>query len=90
MADKFIGSMLTLPSVANSNRFSPPKAAAYWSCLPIGDPNNSISTKLASSASCTGLAFSFFNVCKALSKATAKLLEEPRPEFAGKSADVEI
>ena len=38
------GSTMTAPPGRNENRLSPPNAAAYWSCLPIGWPSTSIST----------------------------------------------
>ena len=42
----------TLPSLLKVKRLTPPNAAAYWSCLPIGFFSTLISIWHASSAIC--------------------------------------
>ena len=43
----------TEPSVWKVSALTPPKAAMYWSCLPMGSLRTSISSVHASSASCS-------------------------------------
>src|SRR5579863_5078381 len=81
------GETSTLSSGLNSIRLRPPNAAAYWSCLPIGSPQSSISTWQLWRPSSSGEAGRPWKAWRALIRPTVKELEEPRPVPRGDVGD---
>ena len=67
------------PFSPNLIELTPPKEAAYWSCLPIGAPKVSISIWQASSASCSLEASLPWKAYIAFSRPTVTEEEDPSP-----------
>ena len=75
-----------MPSVLKYKMFSPPYAAAYWSCFPIGSFRISISISHAPLASSSADLYCLLMANKLCNRPTVNDDDEPMPVPAGMSA----
>ena len=80
---KNVFNQLSNSIIKNSMKFNPPIELAYWSCLPMGSPNISISISQASLAISDLLRFLPENFDAMCMSPTVNALDDPRPVPAG-------